>query len=302
MTHLRRCWRALATLIAAIAIAWALLYLGERFEWALVREASGQESRAPALMTPPEQEAFLSKAAIVAERRAPGRLYQWRVTLDDGVRRHDAAVETEDGATPSRRNYRFNVAAYELDKLLELRLVAPSVLRTMAGRPAALTWWVDDVAMDERSRREKNIEPPDAERWNQQIQAVRVLDELMSNPYRAMTPDRHGSRSSDDGPERDFLWMELLITRGWRAWLIDHTGTFRLRRQLEHPESLNRCDRALLARLRTLSKETFKHALGKYLSAARLDALDARRALIVKHFDEQIARRGEADVLYDLPR
>lgn len=46
---------------------------------------------------------------------------------------------------PLQRDYRFNVAAYELDKALELDLVSPSVERAVNHRPAALTWWVDDV-------------------------------------------------------------------------------------------------------------------------------------------------------------
>ena len=57
-------------------------------------------------------------------------------SLDDGTRRHDASVVTEDGSGPTRRNYRFNVAAYPLDKLLGLNLVPPSVERTVNGRPA----------------------------------------------------------------------------------------------------------------------------------------------------------------------
>lgn len=37
------------------------------------------------------------------------------------------------------------------------------------------------------------------------------------------------------------------------------------------------------------------------LSSQQLKALEVRRALLVKHFDAHIARKGEAAVLYDLP-
>ena len=57
----------------------------------------------------------------------------------------------------------------------------------------------------------------------------------------------------------------------------------------------------MLRKLRELIKGVFEQHLAKYLSAEQQDALEARRALIVKHVDDQIARRGEADVLYDLP-
>ena len=77
------------------------------------------------------------------------------------------------------------------------------------------------------------------------------------------------------------------------AWAFFHTPL--------DARSATRCDRALLRKLRELNKDVFEQQLAKYLSAEQLDALEARRALIVKHFDDHIARRGEADVLYDLP-
>lgn len=244
-------------------------------------------------------ETFLSEARIVSERRTPNRSYAWRVTLDDGTRTHEAAIEIEDGTTPGRRNYRFNVAAYELDKLLGLHMVAPSVVRTIDGRPAAVTWWVDDVAMMEQVRRAKKIEPPDAETWDRQMQAVRLFDELVSNRYRSVGPEQPAP--PEDGPPLDYLWMELLITKDWRFWLIDQTGTFDTRKRLQHAETLTRADRGLLRRLRGLNRNLLQNALASYLSAERLDALEARRVLLVKHFDALIARKGEAAVLYDLP-
>jgi len=219
--------------------------------------------------------------------------------LDECKRRHDAAVETEDGTTAFRRNYRGNIAAYELDKLLDLRLVVPSVLRVVDGRQAAVTWWVDAVAMMESDRRARKVEPPDAEAWNNEMAVVRVFDELISNAYRGIDSGGDGAASGDDGPPPSYKWTELLITSDWRVWLIDHTGAFRIRRELQHPDSLTRCDRALLARLRALNRNAFEQRLVPYLTPAQLDALEARRVLLVKHVDEEIARRGEKSVLYD---
>ncbi len=249
--------------------------------------AQSQSSR----LTRAETEEFLLKAGIVSERPRDQR--QSRISLDDGKRKHDANVETEDGSTPSRRDYRLNVAAYELDKLLELRMSPPTVERTVNRRPASVTWWVDDVAISEADRRKKKIEPPDPESWSQQMQAVRLFDELMSNPYRSMEPA--------DAESRQSVWDELLITKAWRIWLIDHTRTFRIGKRLEHPQSLTRCDRALLGKLRELNKEAVKGKLGKYLTPEQLDALEARRELLVGHFDERIRSKGAGAVLYDLP-
>jgi len=255
--------------------------------------ARTQEQRAaPSLpMTRAEKEEFLSKARIVDEGDTSTGSKFWRVTLDDGKRKHDAAIETSPSRDASQRNYRFNVAAYELDKALELNFVVPSVERTIKGQPAAFTWWVDDVLMNEQSRRGQKIEPPDPDRWNEQMQVVRVFDELIANAYRNVSPAFYLAT----------MWDNLLITKEWRIWLVDHTRTFGTSRQLENSQSLAQCDRTLLAKLRELNREATKQRLGKYLASEQLDALEARRELLVKHFAEQIVLKGEGAVLYDLP-
>jgi hypothetical protein len=275
---------------AAADHQWALLVLCVFL--ALPAPFHGREQAGPpsSLETREAREAFLLKASVVTDAPADGRL-SWRATLDDGTRRHDASVVTEDGSGPTRRNYRFNVAAYELDKLLGLNLVLPSVERRVNGRPASVIWWVDNFAMNELDRRRKGIDPPDPDRWGRQVQAVRVFDELISNTYRDTAPPLY----------LNTVWDNLLITTDWSIWLTDHTGAFRTRQDLQDPDSLVRCPRIVLGRLRMLNKELLHQALGRYLSAKQLDALEVRRVLLVRHFDHQIERKGEADVLYDLP-
>jgi hypothetical protein len=212
----------------------------------------------------------------------------WRASLDDGKRHHAAVVET-------RQEHKLNVAAYELDKTLELGLVSPTVERTVNGLAAAVTWWVDDVLMSELDRRSKALEPPDREGWDKQMQAVRVFDALITNACRANGPALYRSQACDVHAGG------ILITREWRIWLIEHTRAFGTTRQLDDTQSLTRCDRMLLAKLRLVNKEVLTRRLGKFLTSEQLDALETRRALIVRHFDELVARKGDRAVLYDLP-
>ena len=72
---------------------------------ARAREQPGTQS---SLETRDEREAFLSNASFVTNAPTDGTP-SWRAGLDDGTRRHDASVVTEDGSSPTRRNYRFNV-------------------------------------------------------------------------------------------------------------------------------------------------------------------------------------------------
>jgi hypothetical protein len=98
-------------------------------------QARRQPPIASFLETRVEREMFLAKAAVATNPPADGRP-SWRARLDDGSRQHDASVETADGSDPTRRNYKFNVAAYELDKLLGLDLVPPVVERLVGGKQA----------------------------------------------------------------------------------------------------------------------------------------------------------------------
>ena len=80
--------------------------------------------------------------------------------------------------------------------------------------------------------------------------------------------------------------------------MIDHTRAFRFHKTLKMPKNLVKCDRHILTALRGLQKDSLENALH-----AQIEALLARRDLIVAFFDKAVADKGERVVLYDyLPR
>jgi hypothetical protein len=255
--------------------------------------AQGTPAPAPtSALSPEAMEAFLLKARVSNQRDAgSGVTNSRRATLTDGQLTHDAHIQTVDIAQQvfeAGRNtelnfkdtYRYNIAGYRVAKLVGLTTVPMSVERTIEGKVAAVTWWVDDVQMDEKERMKTKTLGPDPVRTNKQIQIMRVWDELIQN--------------------RDRNQGNILWTHDWTMWLIDHTRAFRLNPNLLKPEQLVRCDRGLLERLRAVTPEALAQAVGNSLTKQEQDALLARRDKIIKHYDERIARLGEPVVLFTL--
>jgi hypothetical protein len=250
--------------------------------------AQTQTASLPAL-TPEQMETFLLQAKIVKTRSAgSGVTDSKRATLNDGTITHDAHLQFIDESATTfsagkaselnfKDSYRYNIAGYRVAHLLGLR-VPVSVERKIEGKPAAVTWWVDDVQMDEGSREKKNVHSPNPARFQQQVQTMRIFDELIQNK---------------DRNQGNILW-----TKDWDLWMIDHTRAFRIGKDLVNPKQLLRCDRTLYAKLRGLTRESVAKAVGDSLTGQEISALMARRDAIVKLFEQRIAERGEAVVLY----
>ncbi len=255
-------------------------------------DATATKASSPPRLSRAEMEEFLMNAKVVERKNlSTGITNSQRATLDDGRLKHDAHIQIVDiqkatfqTATRTefnfRDSYKFNMAAYELDKLLELNMVPVSVERKVGGNMAAVTWWVDDFLMTEQDRHKKKMEPPDLKTWNPQMYVCRVFDQLIYNTDRNLG--------------------NLVITKDWKIWMIDHTRAFRTMKDLLGSENLVQCDRKLLGKLRGLNKDVLTTGLGHYLTSPQIEGLLARRDKIVSFFDNQVAKKGEAAVLFDL--
>ena len=256
--------------------------------------AAGQQVTAPehSVLTPEQMETFLLKAKVTRIRDAGnGVTASRRATLTDGTLTHDAHIQTVEIEPPVfeagaavvlnfKDLYRYNVAGYRLAVLLGLDNVPMSVERQVEGKTAAVTWWVDDVLMDEKERLKKKTAGPSPGRTANQLQIMRVFDELIQNK---------------DRNQGNILW-----TKDWKMWLIDHTRAFRWGTTLLKPEQLSRCERGLLDHLRGLTAASLATAMGGAMNKQEIAALLARRDLIVKVFEDKIARSSEAAVLFTL--
>jgi hypothetical protein len=247
---------------------------------------------------PTDQQLVFLKNAKVVESRPIGKgvTGALRLTLSDGRLTHDAAFQSVDEKSSARDiqegrkragelrfvdSYRYNIAAWELSRLLALDEMMPATVeRRHNGAVGALSWWVDDVLMDEAERERTNAGPP----GGGMVAMVRARQRMFVFAELLYDTDRNKGN--------------VIYTRDWRVVMLDFTRAFRTHPTLRRPEALAACDRNLLARLRALTKQDVTGAAGSQLTASEVDAMMKRRDLIVQHFDRLVKEKGEATVLY----
>lgn len=239
-----------------------------------------------------EVEAFLREADIVSvEDLGRGITRPQKVVLErNGERRkavfksmHEISEGYKDFPNDRRvfrfaDSYRFERAAYLLDRRLGLRMVPVAVERRIGGESGVLVEWVED-AVDAEAEARGEIRPIDPDDWDRQRSLQHLFDALVHNDDRNMG--------------------NLLIrTRDWKLFLIDHTRTFRLESDLLPAFTARpvRLTPELLERLKALDLETLSDELRGLVDKARLRALLRRRDAIVERIEAERADRGDAEV------
>ena len=259
----------------------------------LLASASLAWAQGPAL-TVEEKRAFLRSAEVVgAEQTSKGVTQPWRLTLSDGTLTHDAGFQSVDQQKDRQRlgnkeelnfvdSYRYNIAAYELAELVGLGDMVPvTVEREWKGETGAISWWIDDVMFDETERIKKGGRPDDIAVWVWQLGRANIFEALVHDTDRNRT--------------------NMLYSSDWALHMVDLSRAFRVWGELTEPEGLNRIDRQLFRRLQTLTTSEIEQALEPTLIAREVTGVLQRRDLLVKHFEDLIALRGEEVVIAEPP-
>ncbi len=222
-------------------------------------------------------EAFLNTARVVSvETTHKGVTNPRKVALEDDQIAHLAVFK------PIRRgrqggfweSYQAEVAAYELDKLLGLDMVPPTVVRKIDGKTGSLQLGIPNC----RTYIEVQGRTPHDPSWSHQLSRMKLFDELISNP------DRHGKN--------------FLVGTDWDIVLIDHSRAFRSTKKLDKEKLPIQFDRRLVEKLRTLVADELKERFGEWMFGNQIDGLLARRDRLLDYLDELISQKGEAQVLF----
>jgi len=239
-------------------------------------------------------EDFLMTAEVVDSKQmtGPGAVTSpWVLTLKKGDATHRALWKNAQGRQGGFwEGWNYEIAAYRLDKHLGLGMVPPTVERRFREEKGSCQYWVDDC-MTLRDREEKKIKMPPIKvfPWNRATYLHRLWDNLIANE------DRHTN--------------QILITPDWRMILIDHSRSFRASskftksliytaRHREGPKLMSELPRAVVDRVKALDFAAIRSVVGAYLSDEEINAVLARRDLILAEIDKLIKINGEDKVLY----
>jgi hypothetical protein len=265
-----------------------------------VRAVYPGESEVLALPPPlsdAEIERFLLKGKIVQRDKIPtGISHPLKVVLElDGQRRR-AVFKTIDvrlrgvvrfkGVPPERDftdSYKYDRAAYLLDRHLGMNMVPVVVLRTLSTRRGAVVDWVEE-AIDGETRRDEKLDSSDSLTLKRQMEVMELFDALIYNT------DRN-------------LGNQLITTADWRLHLIDHSRAFRTHRELpkRFERRVTRVPRALYERLGALEEKPLVELTRGVLSKGQVRALLVRRDRILEKIDGDRERLGDAAVFLEDP-
>ena len=240
-------------------------------------------------------EDFLTTAEIVGQEQLKGEgavTNPWKLTLKKDDLQHYALWKNINVMVGRYTdNWKWEVAAYRIDKLLDLNMVPPTTERRFQGDHGSIQIWAD-VEMTLKQKMEKNIKMPSYKvfYWNRALYLQRFFDNLIGNE------DRHQNN--------------YLITKDWRLILIDHSRSFRTSKKFttellytekrpEGPMEMKELPRTLVDKLKALTAESVKAAVGEYLTDEEVKAVLLRRDLMLLEIDKLIKKYGGEDkVLY----
>ena len=168
-------------------------------------------------------------------------------------------------------SYKSEIAAYELDKLLNMKMVPPAVERRIDADTGAAVMWLQGI----RSVKEMGGKVPTGAVWGQPIRRMLMFDNLIGNP------DRNAGN--------------ILVGPPGELILIDHSRAFITDKKLL--SKVERVDGELWDRMKTLTREDLTRALQPWIDDEAIGAIIERRNRMAAAVDELVAKKGQAVVI-----
>jgi len=236
-----------------------------------------------------ELEAYLKKANVGAILKGAqgGRGEGWTISLHDGKTARRGFFKYVDIRRPTNFpiSYKYELAAYELTKLLKINIVPPVIEREIQEpkgqkRKGSLQIYVEGC-ISERDRLLKKIDPPNPQAFADALEEINVFEILTSCDH--LSP------------------KDILIHREtWRVCRVDFAEAFDPSTELLPEAAIRRCSKRLYKGLLDLSPLDVEATLKPYLNPGEIKGLLDRRNLILEKLKDLIKDKGEGAVLFDL--
>ena len=173
-------------------------------------------------------------------------------------------------------SYRSEMAAYELDKLLDLGMIPPTVEKRVKNELGAAIMWVSPVRSFKQMGGPPTPPPEHFDSWNRQMAKAKMFDNLINN--------------------RDPNLGNWLVDPAWNLILIDHTRAFAPGKDMVH--KMIRIEKGLWERMLALEAASLMPALDPFLDSSQIKDILERRDRMKKEIDKMVAERGEAAVFF----
>lgn len=226
-------------------------------------------------------EKFLKKAKYVSIEKGRGRRTEsWVVDLDDGKiqGRGFFKLTNRDWSNPSGGDsYKYVLAGYELDKMLDLNLVPPTVERKIDRKKGSLMLYLEEPVMSEEERRQKNLVPPDPLSFNKTLSDLVIFEHLIFFPSLCS--------------QRDLENIMIKTEKDWKVWMVDLSDAFAPAKRLITGCEITDCSDNLFHKMENLNKNGIRARLGQYLNGEEIAALLVRKDLIIKKVKELRAKK-----------
>jgi len=245
----------------------------------------------------PAREEFLRTAKIVRfEEIGEGVTKPYKLYLEkDGLELKAAWKNPKGMQGGFLEGWQYEIAAYRLDKLIGLDMVPPAVEREFQGKKGALVLWADNKYSLLKVV-EDGIRIPDEakDRTEKMKWLTRAWDSLIGN---------------EDRTQQNFLYTE-----DWRTIVFDHSRAFRSGGEFDKrlmfgrdgikvsaqgtPFLFRRLPRWFVDKIKTLTFEKIRAAVGSTLTDKEIKAVLIRRDLLLREIGQMVREQGEAAVLY----
>jgi hypothetical protein len=209
-----------------------------------------------------------------------GRTNFWWVTLKDEEKERRAIFKHVNRPRPTLLPdcYKYEIAAYKLNKLIGLNIVPPIVERKINNQTGSLQILIEGY-ITERDREIRKIQPKSIQEFKNDLDVIKVFETLVYD------------QCGDIGDT-------LIQLDNWKIWRVDFSEAFSPSSDILPDCRIERCSKILYKNLLDINNNKLEKELDDYLNKREINALFERKIIVIETIRNLIKQKGEEAVLF----